>query len=118
MAAAGMLAVLLITAACRTGDGDDEVSSPAATTSPTPVAVADAGTGDSTGQRPAAAAPPAPARLIMHTGGDGVAVRDDCRDDARVSAPGAGIAEGAAVHVTGPRRRLSGLGPRLRPRRA
>ena len=36
----------------------------------------------------------------MHTAGDGIAVRDDCRDDA-VSVPGDGIAEGAAVHVTG-----------------
>ncbi len=38
-------------------------------------------------------------RAIGNTDGDGVSIRDDCDDDARVSAPGSGWPEGLAIEV-------------------
>ena len=90
-------------------DGDAELLSP---TDSAPAAQADAPataspTPDTAAPTPApltpsptpTAQPFAPTHHIANTGGVGVAVRDGCRDDARVSAPGAGIPEQTMVQL-------------------
>lgn len=90
----GVLVVVLSLIACAedANDADDAGGAAPAPRTTTPAAA------ERTPASTATAQPTLPPQLrIAHTDGSGVAVRDACDDESRVSAPGEGIREGALV---------------------
>ena len=97
------IAGLLLAAACSEDAASDEATATPAATPSARATASPTATGAASPEATATATPKPENLLaflyIAHTGGDGVSIRDACRDDAH--APGA-WAEGTAVRVIEP----------------